>query len=85
MPTSDEIDRGVQAIAAAYAAVEILSALSMATEGHLRGRICTASNILNHALGRQQSVHGEQAHASDCARHNEPAERAGPCDCGAKV
>lgn len=39
---------------------EVLMALSMATEGHLRGRICTASNRLRFALDRPQSYHGEQ-------------------------
>ena len=45
---------------AIVSALEILHPLSMATEGALRGRICTASNILDHAVGHPQSVHGEQ-------------------------
>ena len=46
--------------AAMLATSDQLHTLSMATEGHLRNRICTASNRLDAALGRQQSLHGEK-------------------------
>ena len=45
---------------AMLATADQLHTLSMATEGHLRGQICTASNRLDKALGRQQSTHGEK-------------------------
>jgi hypothetical protein len=41
-------------------AADILAGLSMGTEGILRGRICSAMNRLNHALGRTISSHGDQ-------------------------
>jgi len=37
-----------------------LMTLATAHEGALRNRLCTASNRLNAALGRQQSLHGER-------------------------
>lgn len=43
---------------AMYSAHHLLGSLSMGVEGHLRGRICTASNILGNAIGRQRSSHG---------------------------
>lgn len=48
------------------AALDELMPLSMGVEGyHLRGRVCTASNALNGALGRSQSSHGEKYEAQD--------------------
>lgn len=44
--------------AAMYKAHGMLGALSMATHGHLRGRICTVYNILGEPLGRGRSTHG---------------------------
>ena len=41
-------------------AILILGGLSMATTGAIRANVCSASNKLNHALGRTQSSHGEQ-------------------------
>lgn len=46
--------------AAMLEAADILRGLSMGTEGHLRGRICSASNRLDRALGRGISSHGDQ-------------------------
>jgi len=41
-------------------AIHVLGGLSMATTGSTRGRVCSASNRLNYALGREQTVHGDQ-------------------------
>lgn len=48
-----------------FAALDVLNPLSMGTEGHLRGRVCTASNALDGALGRTQSSHGEKYEVQD--------------------
>ena len=45
---------------AAKGSADLLHTLSMATTGVLRGQICTASNQLDAALGRGQSLHGAQ-------------------------
>jgi hypothetical protein len=50
---------------AARSAADILHMLSMATDGSLRGSICSASNVLDHALGRQQSMHGKRVETAD--------------------
>jgi len=64
LPTQTQLDIARDRIAdlehAARSAADILHTLSMATSGSLRGNICSASNILDHALGRQQSLHGVQ-------------------------
>lgn len=44
--------------AAMHKAHNILGTMSMATEGHLRGRICTVYNILGKPLGKGRSSHG---------------------------
>ena len=46
--------------AAMMASIGVLGGLSMGTEGHTRGRICSASNALNGALNRTQSYHGDK-------------------------
>lgn len=39
---------------------DVLAGLSMATDGLVRSRVCSALNRLNHALGRTISSHGDQ-------------------------
>jgi hypothetical protein len=49
------------------AALDVLKPLSMATDGYLRERICTATNRLNAALRRKQSAHGDKFEPSQTA------------------
>lgn len=57
---SEDLERIKKLERAMSETASILAGLSMATEGHLRGQICSASNRLNHALGRTISAHGDQ-------------------------
>lgn len=53
-------DRIIELEAAMFETAHQLMTLATASEGELRNRLCTAANRLNHALGRQQSLHGRR-------------------------
>lgn len=56
----DACERIVKLESACMEAVSLLHTLSMGTDGILRNQICSASNILDHVMGRRQSTHGTQ-------------------------
>lgn len=52
-----------------------------ASQAGVRARITRVASGLTKSLQEDLMSGNPTLHSSDCARHNEPAEKAGECDC----